>query len=90
MPSFSFAHRVNEKADTLVVRGVEPEHAGKNIVGFFEPAEPPQAETVAMQTPEEGTVVGEPPEKDAVMKPMARKELAETVRKVLDGQTVGM
>ena len=66
MPSFSFAHRVNEKAHTLVVRRIEPEHAGKNIVGLFDAAEPPQAETVAMQTPEEGTVVGVPPEKDAV------------------------
>ena len=66
MPSLSLAHRVNETAHTLVVRRIEPEHAGKNIVGFFDAAEPPQAETVAMQTPEEGPVVGVPPEKNAV------------------------
>ena len=40
MPRLTVAHAMDEEAHTLVVCRVEPEHAGKNVIGFFEPAEP--------------------------------------------------
>jgi hypothetical protein len=48
MPRLTVAHVMDEEAHTLVVCRVEPEHAGKNLIGFFEPAEPPQTETIAI------------------------------------------
>jgi hypothetical protein len=45
MPNLSLAHIVNHAAHTLIVRRIEPEHAGKNLFGFFDA---PQAETVAI------------------------------------------
>ena len=48
MPRLTVAHVMDEEAHTLVVCRVEPEHAGKNVIGFFEPAEPPQTETIAI------------------------------------------
>ena len=48
MPRLTVAHAMDEQAHTLVVCRVEPEHAGKNVISFFEPAEPPQTETIAI------------------------------------------
>ncbi len=48
MPCLPVAYVMDEEAHTLVVCWVEPEHAGKNVIGFFEPAEPPQAQTIAI------------------------------------------
>lgn len=48
MPRLTVANVMDEEAHTLVVCRVEPEHAGKDIIGFFEPAEPPQTETIAI------------------------------------------
>jgi len=48
MPRLTVAHVMDEEAHTLVVCRVKPEHAGKNVIGFFEPAEPPQTETIAI------------------------------------------
>ena len=63
IPSLSIAHVINDTAHALVVGRVEPEHAGKNLFRFFEPTEPPETETIAVQTPEERTVVDVPPGK---------------------------
>jgi hypothetical protein len=48
MPRLTVAHVMDQEAHTLIVCRVEPEHAGKNLIGFFEPAEPPQTETIAI------------------------------------------
>ena len=48
MPRLTVAHVMDEEAHTLVVRRVEPEHAGKNLIGFFESAEPPETETIVI------------------------------------------
>jgi len=48
MPRLTVGHVMDEEAHTLVVCRVEPEHTGKDVIGFFEPAEPPQAETIAI------------------------------------------
>jgi hypothetical protein len=48
MPRLTVAYAMDEEAHTLVVCRVEPEHAGKNVIGFFEPAEPPETETIAI------------------------------------------
>ena len=63
MPGLSLAHVMDEEAHTLVVGRVEPEHAGKHRIGFLDAAQPPEAETVAIQAPEERTVVDVPPGK---------------------------
>ena len=48
MPRLTVSYVMDEEAHTLVVCRVEPEHAGKNVIGFFEPAQPPQTETIAI------------------------------------------
>ena len=63
MPRLSLTYVIDEEAYTLVVCRVEPEHAGKHCIGFFDAAEPPEAETVAIQAPEERAVIDVPPGK---------------------------
>ena len=66
MPCCSFFHVIEVKPRTLVVGRIEPEHAGKHFFCVPEPAEAPEAEAVAVETAEEGTVVGTCPGEEAV------------------------
>ena len=56
MPGPSLSHVFEAGAYALVIGRTEPEHAGKHLFRIPRPAEAPQADTVAVETPEEGAV----------------------------------
>jgi hypothetical protein len=56
MPGLSLFHAREFETDALVISEVEPEHTGKYLFSLPEPAEAPQAEAQAMETPEERAV----------------------------------
>jgi hypothetical protein len=64
MPGLSLFHVAEVRTCTLVVGRIEPEHAGKYLFCFPEPAEPPQAEAVTVQTAEERSIVYASPRKE--------------------------
>ena len=76
MPGLSLFHVVEVRTCTLVVGRIEPEHTGKYLFCFPEPAEPPQAEAVTVQTAEERSIVYASPGKETV-KVLAEGELAD-------------
>src|SRR5208337_1627190 len=65
MPGLSLLHVRELCAHALVVVRVEPEHAGKYLLRVPQAAEAPQAEAVAVEAPEEGAVLYNPPGKEA-------------------------
>lgn len=65
IPGLSLFYVGDLVAHTLVVVGIEPEHTRKYLLCFPKAAEAPHAETVAVQAPEEGSILDEPLGKEA-------------------------
>ena len=76
MPGLPPLHIVKVEACALVVRRVQPEHAGEHFLCISQPAKAPQTQAITVETPEERTIVNAPPGKETV-KVLAEGELSD-------------
>ena len=58
LPVEAGADFVEQKSGALIVRGIQPEHAGENAGGFIESAKTPETQTISVQATQKWPVIG--------------------------------
>jgi hypothetical protein len=65
-PLRSSANIVDQKPHSLIVGGIQPQHAPENLLGFLEPAQAPKTQPKSIHAAEKWGVVDPPPGKQTI------------------------
>ena len=65
-PLHSSENIVDQKPHSLIVGGIQPQHALENLLGFLEPAQAPKAQPKSIHAAEKWPIVDPPPGKQTI------------------------